>query len=159
MNDLIDRFPAPPPVSPSARPALGVALSMNVLLAAAIHLGMSFATSAKVSEELTLSAMQAAPIIYLALLLPIVAIYGISAAAWTGWSWWRVPLATLCGAAAALGFNAWLMSQWIDLQGWKVAPLLSASDGRVGYLLLLAVGSSVLLAVIGLSMFKRWQQP
>lgn len=159
MNDLIDRFPAPPPVSPSARPALGVALALNVLLAAGVHLGMAFATSTQVQEELALSIMQAAPVIYLVLLLPIIAIYGISAAAWTGWSWWRVPVATLSAAAVALGVNAWAMSQWIAHQGWKVNALLSASDGRVGYLLLLAVGCSLLLAAIAASMFKRWFDP
>jgi hypothetical protein len=156
MIDLVERFPAPPPVSPSARPALGVALAMNMLLAAGLHLGMSFAVSTKVSEELTVAAMQAAPVIYLALLLPIVATYGIAAAAWTGWSWWRVPLATLCGSILALGVNAWLMSEWIARQGWQVNPLLSTSDPRINHLLILSVLSAIMLIGIGLTMFKRW---
>ena len=120
-------------------------------------MGMSFAVSTKVTESLTVEAMRSAPVIYLTLLLPIVATYGIAAAAWTGWSWWRVPIATLSGAALALGFNAWAMSQWIARQGWEVDALLSATDARVGYLLVLAVVSAAMLIATGLTMFKRWE--
>lgn len=152
-------LPPPPPLSPSARPALGVALAMNVLLAAGLHLGMSFATSAQVADDLTILVMRAAPVIYLALLLPIVAIYGMAAAAWTGWSWWRVPFATLAGAALSLGLNAWGMAHWIDRQGWTVNPLLSVADGRLSHLLGLAAFSGLVLVAVALSMWGRWVRP
>lgn len=157
MTSWIDRFPAPPPISPSARPALGVALCLNVLLAAGIHLGVSFAVSTKVDDDLSQTLMQAAPIIYLVLLLPVLGIYGIAAAAWTGWSWWRVPLATLAGAALALGVNAWAMAQWIARQGWPVGEILSKSDPRVWSLVLLSGASLAALLLIALTMFKRWE--
>lgn len=158
MSDWIDRVPPPPPVSPSARPALGVALALNVLIAAGVHMGMSFAVSLELSEELWITLMQSSPIVYLTLLLPVIGAYGIAAAAWTGWSWWRVPFATLSGACMALGLNAWLMAQWMAHQGWKVGALLSVADGRVWKLLILAGVSCMVLLLITLTMFKRWER-
>lgn len=158
MSDWIDRMPPPPPVSPTARPALGVALAFNVLIAAGVHMGMSFAVSIQASEELWATLMQAAPIVYLTLMLPVVGAYGIAAAAWTGWSWWRVPFATLAGATMALGLNAWLMAQWMAHQGWKVGPLMSVSDGRVWNMLILAGASCLVLLLMTLTMFKRWER-
>lgn len=150
------RFPTPPPISPSAQPALGVGLALNMLLFAGIHLGMSFGISTKATDQLTLDLMQAAPVIYLVLLLPICAAYGLAAAAWTGWSWWRVPFATLAGATLGLGVNAWAMATWIARKGWVVNPLLSSADPRVQHLLGLAFLSLLVLALVAASMWPRW---
>lgn len=158
--DFLDNFPTPPPPSPSTRSTLGAALALNTLMAAGVHLGMSFAAGFPSAEDdLTPLLTGAAPAIYLALLLPIVALYGIAAAAWTGWSWWRVPIATLAGATAALGLNAWAMAHWIGMQGWKVNPLLSAQDGRVDRLLGLALLSVFVLGLVAASLWPRWTRP
>lgn len=156
MPDLTFRYPSPPTTSPSAQPALGVAMALNVLLAAGVHLGMQFAAGLGPLDELTLSTLHSAPVIYLILLLPIVGLYGMAAAAWTGWSWWRVPLATLSGSTLALALNAWAMAHWIARQGWKVNPLLSVDDARLDYLLGLAGISMLILVLIGASLWPRW---
>lgn len=149
-------FQSPPQRSPSATPALGLALCLNVLLFAGVHLGMAFGASATPIDAVATDLMRAAPVIYLVLLLPIIAIYGIAAAAWTGWSWWRVPMATLSAAALALGLNAWAMARWIASQGWPVSPPLSISDPRIDHLLLLALVSAATLGLVALSLYRRW---
>ena len=138
MIELPFRFPTPPPASPSTRPALGVALALNMLLAAGVHLGMAFGVSVQAHDELSLGVMRASPLIYMVLLLPIAATYGMAAAAWTVWSWWRVPAATLAGATLALGLNGWAMAHWIARQGWTVNPILAANDPRINHLMGLA---------------------
>lgn len=156
MSAMDLRYPSPPPVSPWAQSAFGVALALNVLLAAGVHLGLSFATSSGVTDDLTIDVMRAAPVVYLALLLPIVALYGLAAAAWTGWSWWRVPWATLAGATLALGINAQAMAHWIARKGWPVNEMLSVQDPRLDYLLGLAGISMLILVLIGASLWPRW---
>lgn len=142
------------------RSTLGMALALNTLLAAGVHLGMAFAAGFPAADDdLTVLLTRAAPAIYLALFLPIAATYGLAAAMWTGWSWWRVPVATLAGATAALGFNAWMMSRWIGVQGWKVNPLLSMQDPRVDRLLGLALLSAFVLGLIAVTLWPRWTRP
>ena len=137
---------------------LGVALACNTLLAAGVHLGMSFAGGVPAQDDLTPLLIGAAPVVYLVLLLPIAATYGMAAAAWTGWSWWRVPVATLAGATAALGLNAWAMARWIAYRGWKVDPLLSIQDPRVDRLLGLGLLSAFVLGLVALSLWPRWSR-
>ena len=156
MAPLTHRLLTPPPTSPSAVPCLGLALALNVLLAAGLHLGMTFGAGVE-KDVFFVDLMKHAPIIYLVMLLPTVAMYGLAAAAWTGWSWWRVPIATLAGAALSLGVNAWAMSKWMAFQRWDVNPLLSAGDPRITSLMVLAGLSFIALGVIGFSMWGRWQ--
>lgn len=150
------RYPTPPPASPSTSPALGVALATNVLLAAGAHMGLSFAHGFDVKDDLTASLLGTAPVVYLVMLLPTIALYGIAAAAWTGWSWWRVPVATLAGSVLALGFNAWSMAHWISHKGWQVGPTLSVADGRVDHLAGLAFLAFGALLLVAFSLWPRW---
>ena len=132
-------------------------MAFNVLLAAGLHLGMTFGAGIEKDIFFT-DLMKHAPVIYLVMLLPEVAMYGVAAAAWTGWSWWRVPVATLAGGTLSLGVNAWLMSRWMAFQRWDVHPLLAAGDPRLTTLMGLAGLSFIVLVLIGFTMWGRWQK-
>lgn len=149
-------YPTPPPASPSTQAALGVALALNVLLAAGTHMVLAFGHGTAGQEDIAQDILRAAPVIYLAFMLPVVGLYGMAAAAWTGWSWWRVPAATLAGATLALAANAWGMAWWIERQGWPVNPLLSASDGRIQHLLFLGCVSLLVMVGLAATLWPRW---
>lgn len=152
-------YPTPPPISPSAQPLLGMALALNVLLAAGVHLGLAFGHGgATPTDELFVELMKAAPVVYLALLLPVVAMYGLAAAAWTGWSWWRVPFATIAGATLGLAANAWGMAWWLQKQGWPMNPSMAAGDARIQHLLFLGSAALLVMVAVAASLWPRWSR-
>lgn len=148
-------FPTPPPVSPSASPALGVGLCFNTLLAAGAALAHDWFAPNQEPFVQDLVAMLVPA--YAALCLSVAVLYGIAGAAWTGWSWWRVPVATLAAASVGWGVNVLGMAWWASRQGWKTSPALTwGSDVQQSLVAVVIVGVLVLVAVWSTLLSRRF---
>ena len=146
-------FPSPPPVSPSAVPALGVGLMFNTLMLAGIGLAWFHGWPAK--DDLVKTLLTNVPCVYAALSLALAVVYGIAGAAWTGWSWWRVPVATLAAATLGWTVNVVGVAWWAHQAGWPVAERFSWQDPEVSCLMGLG---AVSLAVLGLLLTTLWRR-
>lgn len=116
-------FPSPPAVSPTAVPALGVGLCFNTLLAAGAVMSHSWFGAS--DEPFVRDLITQLVSVYAALCLALAVVYGVAAAAWAGWSWWRVPAATLAGATLGWGVNVLGMAWWAARKGWETSPTLA----------------------------------
>lgn len=148
-------FPTPPPVSPSASPALGVGLCFNTLLAAAAILAHDwFAPNPEPFVQDLVAMLVPA---YAALCLSVAVLYGIAGAAWTGWSWWRVPIATLAAASVGWVVNVLGMSWWASRQGWNTSPAMTwGSEIQKSLVLAVVVGVLVLVAIWSTLLSRRF---
>lgn len=146
-------FPTPPLVSPTATPALGVGLSVNTMLLILFYVLMDrFATH---PEPFVQEIRQYGLALYAALCVAVAFLYGLAAAAWTGWSWWRVPWATLAGCGLGWCANVLIASYWAHLQRWEVASTLAWSGPHTRTLWLCAIAALLLLLSIWATIFNR----
>jgi hypothetical protein len=94
--------------------------------------------------------------IYTALCLALAFLYGVAAAAWTGWSWWRVPPATLAGAALGWNLNALLVGAIAKTYAWPMAEKLPWKAPDSTDLVLTSIGCMIVLVALAATLWKRY---
>lgn len=146
-------FENPPPISPSATPALGVGLFSNTVLLLMVYALMNNMDQA---ENELLSLIRTHVLFwYSALAMGPALLYGLSAAAWTGWSWWRVPLATVAGCVLGWCGNVLLISFWAAASSWPVESSLAWSGPHTNSLFMNSIASLLGLLLLWATLFAR----
>lgn len=150
-------FENPPSISPSATPALGVGLCFNTMLLLLVYvLVEKLATH---PSEVVQEARQSLVFLYSTMVLAPCFMYGLAAAAWTGWSWWRLPFATIFACILGWSFNMLVISLWSEFSSWPLQESFQWGEPSRRLLILLSIGSFLGVLAVWSTLFARRDSP
>lgn len=150
-------FENPPTSSPSVTPALGVGLCLNTMLILMVYVlmeRMSGHTSPVVQET-----RQSVVFLYSSLVVSSCFMYGLAAAAWTGWSWWRLPFATTFACIFGWSFNMLVISLWSEFSSWPLQESFQWGEPSRHSLILFSIGSFLGVLAVWATLFARRASP
>lgn len=150
----ISWFPNVPSTSPSAVPALGFGLCINTLMLLAVYVLMSRFSGSQ--DELIQIAQKHMMFGYAAFALVPAVSYGFAAAAWTGWSWWRVPPATAAGCVLGWCTNVLLVSFWAHMASWPTQSSFAWGGPHTRSIISFFVLCLLVIVAIGATLLTRY---